>query len=360
MTHGTQMIFILVFVATISGSSGMKTVLSAAEQQQQLALERSWTAELESEPTKKEYESPIQRVVRLLTEMKTQLEKEQENDQELYDKMVCWCETSEKEKTKAIADADAKDTDLVAEIEERSARHGVLSTEIAQAKKDIGEETNALAEALKIREKEQGEFMQEEKDTIQALTNLKNAIAVLSKHHGGSFTQLSAPILASLGSVLRDVATKHEMALGDHEASKSTKISIRTALIAISSRDSSSLEAATTNRLKIALDAYGSEDSNVPVKFAAKILAAAVAKKSTKQDGGSFLQQGKQPAGAGESYAPASGAIFGILKQMKEDFETSLSQSQKDEVKAQEDYGNLKTTKKDEIKAQEDYGNLKS
>merc|ERR1719428_1474185 len=216
MTHGTQMIFILVFVATISGSSGMKTVLSAAEQQQQLALERAWTAELEPETKVKEYESPIQRVVRLLTEMKTQLEKEAETDQELYDKMVCWCETSEKEKNKAVADADAKDKDLVAEIEERSARHGVLSTEIAQAKKDIGEENAALAKALEIREKEQGEFMTEEKDTVQALTNLKNAIQVLSKHNpGASFAQLGAPVLTSLGTVLRDLATKHEMALGD-------------------------------------------------------------------------------------------------------------------------------------------------
>merc|ERR1719161_2951248 len=173
----------------------------------------------------------------------TQLEKEAKSDQELYDKMVCWCETNEKEKTKAIADADAKDKDLVSEIEERSARHGVLSTEIAQAKKDIGEETNALAEALKIREKEQGEFMQEEKDTIQALTNLKNAIAVLSKHHGGSFAQLSAPVLASLGAVLRDLATKHEMTLGDHETEKNSKVSIRTALISIGTSDASGEEA---------------------------------------------------------------------------------------------------------------------
>merc|ERR1719161_2994187 len=213
----------------------------------------------------------------------TQLEKEAEKDQELYDQMVCWCETSEKEKTKAIADADAKDKDLVSEIEERSARHGVLSTEIAQAKKDIGEETNALAEALKIREKEQGEFMQEEKDTIQALTNLKNAIAVLSKHHGGSFLQLGAPVLTSLGTVLRDLATKHEMALGDSENTKRAKMSNKTVLISIASSDASSAETATMQSLKLALDAYGSGDNVVPVKFAAKVLATAAAEKDSSK-----------------------------------------------------------------------------
>merc|ERR1719498_1722188 len=253
----------------------------------------------------KPYETPIQRVVRLLTEMKDQLVKEAEADQQLYDKMVCWCETNQKEKTKAIADADAKDKDLVAEIEERSARHGVLATELAQAKKDIGEEKEALAEALGIREKEQGEFMTEEKESIQALTNLKNAIQVLSKHHGGaSLAQLSAPILTSLGTVLRDLATKHEMTLGDHdENTKSAKMSIRTALISIGSSDSTSVDASMMNRLKIALDAYGSTDNGIPAKFAAKVLATAASEEVPKVSGGSFFQKSTQPASAG-SYAP--------------------------------------------------------
>merc|ERR1719160_81309 len=198
---------------------------------QESALESSWGAELQ--PEKKEYESPIQRVVRLLTEMKTQLEEEAAKDQELYDQMVCWCETNEKEKTKAIADADAKDKDLVAEIEERSARHGVLATEIEHTKKEIGEETVALEKALGIREKEQGEFMQEEKDAIQAITNLKNAIQVLSRVHGGSLTQLGAPLLASMNAVLHDASTKHEMILGDRDDSKTKKL--HAALISLGS-----------------------------------------------------------------------------------------------------------------------------
>merc|ERR1719160_612144 len=103
--------------------------------------------------------------------------------------------------------------------------------------------------------------------------------------------------------------------------------------------------------LKIALDAYGHEDAGIPAKFAAKVIATEAAKAQPKVNGGSFFQKSTQPAGAGENYAPASGAIFGILKQMKEDFETSLSQSQKDEVKAQEDYAALKTTKEEQIAA---------
>ena len=36
-----------------------------------------------------------------------------------------------------------------------------------------------------------------------------------------------------------------------------------------------------------------------------------------------------------QSYAPQSGAIFGILKQMKETFETNLENSQKEEMQSQ-------------------------
>merc|ERR1719161_1058407 len=64
-----------------------------------------------------------------------------------------------------------------------------------------------------------------------------------------------------------------------------------------------------------------------------------------------FVQKGSQPAGAGESYAPASGQILGILKQMKEDFETNLASSQKEEVKGQEDYAGLKATKEEQLAA---------
>merc|ERR1719420_1777183 len=55
-----------------------------------------------------------------------------------------------------------------------------------------------------------------------------------------------------------------------------------------------------------------------------------------------------------QSYAPASGQIFGILKQMKETFESNLSNSQKDELNAQKAYEELKKAKEEEIAAVQD------
>merc|ERR1719152_36163 len=58
---------------------------------------------------------------------------------------------------------------------------------------------------------------------------------------------------------------------------------------------------------------------------------------------GSFLQTATD--------APASGEIFGILKQMKESFETNLANSQKEEMQSQKDYEDLKAAKDEEIVA---------
>merc|ERR1719393_952055 len=65
---------------------------------------------------------------------------------------------------------------------------------------------------------------------------------------------------------------------------------------------------------------------------------------------GAFVQKGAQPVAA-ESYTPRSGVIFGILNQLKEEFETNLSTAQKEEIKAQEDFAQLKATKEEQIAA---------
>merc|ERR1719388_108835 len=63
----------------------------------------------------------------------------------------------------------------------------------------------------------------------------------------------------------------------------------------------------------------------------------------------SFIQEQQAPSAG--SYAPQSGQILGILKQMLETFESNLSQTQKDELQGSADYENLKAEKEHEIGA---------
>merc|ERR1719379_1953443 len=133
--------------------------------------------------------------------MLKQLEKEAEEDEEIYEKLACWCETNDKEKTKAIADAEAHIQDLTSTIEELAATSARLSTEIKNLEKEVAENQEALDQAKAMRAKELAEFNAEEKDVLLSIQALKNAIIVLSKHHPG------AALLQLTESQSQDVAT---------------------------------------------------------------------------------------------------------------------------------------------------------
>merc|ERR1719159_1999761 len=114
--------------------------------------------------------------------------------------MVCWCETNEKEKKKAIADAEALEKELEAEIQSRSAKFGEQATEIDRLKEQIAEDTASLKEATSIREAEAAKFYESNKDLIQSVTNVKNAVQILGKHHksASSLIQLDGSLMSSL------------------------------------------------------------------------------------------------------------------------------------------------------------------
>merc|ERR1719399_1072269 len=223
-----------------------------------------------------------------------QLEKEAKEDEEVYEKVACWCETNDKEKTAAIAEAEARITDLTSTIEEKTATSSRLNTEIKNLEAEIAKNEEALAKATSIREKELAEFNAEEKDMLQSIGALKSAIVVLSKHHS-SFAQVKSEDLLNIAVTLNTQLRKH----------------------------SDLLRGIITPSQK-------------------KAVAAFVQAPGDYFDAEPTFKQ---------SYAPQSGEIFGILKQMKETFENNLSASQKEEMANQAAYEDLKAAKEDEIAA---------
>merc|ERR1719478_2020789 len=135
-------------------------MLGAAASRDSVASKSHLAADLEQLDTytDREFkERPIMRVVGLLQDMKKELEEEAENDQELYDKLVCWCETNDKEKTKAIADGNTAIDELSAKIEENTALASTREVEIGSLNNEVAELTKALAEADALRTKEKAE-----------------------------------------------------------------------------------------------------------------------------------------------------------------------------------------------------------
>lgn len=240
---------------------------------------------------------PVSKVINLLKDMQKTLEEEAKADEELYDQLACWCETNDKEKSKSIADAEAKIKALNIAIEELTGKSTRLQAEIKQLETEVSNQQAALSKATALRMKEQGEFNADEKDMLQAVSALKAAILVISKHHSAALLQGSASDSKQVTTLLQHVLQKH----------------------------GSLLDGVLTHKQRKIIGSF----VQAPESF--------------------FLQQ-KQAPSAG-SYAPQSGQILGILKQMLETFSSNLSQSQKDELKNSEDYENLKATKEAEIAA---------
>merc|ERR1719453_2541065 len=224
--------------------------------------------------------------------MLKQLEKEAEEDEEIYDKMACWCETNDKEKTKSIAEAEQRIDDLTSAIEELTAASARLNTEIKNLEGEVAKNQEALDKATAIRQKQLAEFNEEEKDNLQAISALKAAIVVLSKHHPSALQTES----------LIHVATKVQQLMHKH---------------------AEVLREAITPRQR-------------------KTVASFIQAPADYFDASPTFKQ---------SYAPQSGQIFGILQQMKETFEANLAASQKEEMENQKAYEDLKAAKEAEIQA---------
>jgi len=235
---------------------------------------------------------PVSRVITLLKDMLKQLEKEAEEDEEIYDKMACWCETNDREKTKAIADAEAKIEMLTLKVEELTAVSARLNTEIKNHEKEVAENQAALDKATAIREKQLAEFNAEEKDLLESISALKSAVTVLSKHN--SFIQMPATHMQAVALTMQRVMKHAPMLAGVLTRSERRLV---------------------TSFIQSPQDYFDAEPT--------------------------FKQ----------SYAPQSGEIFGILSQMKETFEANLAASQKEEAENQKAYEDLKAAKEAEIKA---------
>merc|ERR1712113_1287364 len=171
-----------------------------------MALPRAAALSFDAEDAKNR---PVSKVITLLKDMLKQLEKEAEEDEEIYDKVACWCETNDREKTKAIADAEARIADLTVKIEELTAASARLNTEIKNLESEVAKNQEALDQATAIREKQLAEFNAEEKDLLESISALKAAITVLSKHQGGAFLQVPQSHVATVAMTLQQQMQRH-------------------------------------------------------------------------------------------------------------------------------------------------------
>jgi len=277
-------------------------------------------------------QSPISKVVTLIKEMKDQCAKDGEEDAAAYDKYKCWCETTESEKSAAIAAAEQKLDELSGFLEEAAAKEGELKTEIAGLEEDIAKDNEALASATSMRAKENKDFQVEEADAKETLALLSEAIGVLGKVQlvqrkstGGKAA------LVQVRKIVQHISPKfHNVMQKD----------LYDMLGALENVEQEHLGAVFLPRQRAAaLEQVWKRN-----------LPWADRDRSEEQLGKDAKPNAQHGAAAGaKSYNSRSGGILGLLKQMGDDTARDLASAQKEELDAEIAFQQLQASKLDEI-----------
>jgi len=254
----------------------LATSVSAVKSRSKDVLGLGVGAELEARP--------IMKIVKLLVDMKKQLGAELQDDKEVHEKMDCWCDSNEKEKTKAIEEGGIEIQRLKSFLGESAGKIAEMKVKRKDTKEELASDQKALSASTALRMKDNKVFAKDEKDTIVSIKACKDAITVLSKHNAGL---------------------------------------VEVRAVAMNLRDSGIVQMGSVDNLKRAELKDFFRD----------------AERAT-----SFLS-----IPGFKSHSSQSGPVFGILKQMLEDFEAHLYQIKSEEKKANNDYQALKAAKDDQV-----------
>jgi hypothetical protein len=334
----------LLLLATLSSGAVLNQGRGYVGRQREGSLIQTWGQALDSDGAK---DTPVTRVVKLLEEMQATLQKEMDEDAELYDKLACWCNTNEYEKTNSIKDAESRIADLASNIEGGTAKVAELKTSIGQLDVDVAANTKALAEATAMREKEAKAFHKGELDSIQAIENLKAALTVLGKHHGAAFPQLEPVSGAFLqgGGKHKRINTPWDT---QHESNMEHSFD---EFLSNNGFDGKAL-VPEQKFLQQSQDADAVSATPAPAQSndwsagEKRVLQRALHSATT-------FMQSQHSEDYMPSYKAKSGEILGILNELKDQMTAELSDSQKTEAGRAAAFAELRSAKSSEITAGE-------
>jgi len=248
--------------------------------------------------------SPVDEVVTLLGELKTNIEADGVTEQTSYDKFACWCEDSLAKKAEDITTSKNSIEELRTRIVKLGGELGSHRAEITQLGKDIAQNKESQKEATEIREKESEAYEAEKSESEQCIGALEAAVGVL-KGAGTKPGFLATIEQAQLLSVVAGVR----------------------GLLHVPSVEKS----VSANDMQVVREFVDDPSTFVSGK---PVSAVQVASKH------------KNPYG---DYAPRSTQIQGILKEMYGSFAKDLERANVEEAKKQKGFEELMVTKRQEL-----------
>jgi len=125
-------------------------------------------------------QTPVTRVVGLLTELEAKIQSDGKLEGESYDKYACWCENTLGRKANDISTGKEQIEDLETLIKKLKAEIATHGAEIGQLKGDIAGNVESQREATEVREKGNMDFEEEKTESEQCIGALEAAIKVLT------------------------------------------------------------------------------------------------------------------------------------------------------------------------------------
>merc|ERR1719224_367327 len=139
--------------------------------------------------------SPVEKVVKLLRDMQATLNAEAKEDEKLYEKLSCWCESGNKEKNANVDAAEAEVKLLESETEERTAAADQLAADVKTGYEDQAKLKESLANADGQRKEQYDAYRKDLISTRSDLELVKQAIYILHEHQAVSFPQIKVGLL---------------------------------------------------------------------------------------------------------------------------------------------------------------------
>merc|ERR1719327_335642 len=131
--------------------------------------------------------SPVEKVLTLLEDLKTQVTEEGKAEAETYDKFACFCKDKSNAKVDSIATRESDIETLTADLEQLKAEKVELKADIKKLNEDLATFEADLKKMTEIRDQEHAIYETEHADATAAVSALSSAIG----HIEGSKSLLS-------------------------------------------------------------------------------------------------------------------------------------------------------------------------
>merc|ERR1719473_1437063 len=142
--------------------------------------------------------SPVEKVITLLEDLKTETEDEGKAEAETYDTFACFCKDTTKEKSDAIKEEQDNIDEFAATLEEQTGISNAKAHETKELEELIGTLDKDMIDITARREKEQAKYEATAADLNKGNTQLETAIADMQAGKGASFLSVKKGIRKSI------------------------------------------------------------------------------------------------------------------------------------------------------------------